>query len=186
MGKISFYRVFTVLTSLVIGSAAVATPYITYDYVGLQYTNQKLDDFDCTQDGLRGYGSLEIDSNWFALASITDVSGDGCGSTTVAAGAGYHAEYNKQFDMYGSLRFESTSPDKGDSDSGLIIAAGLRGIIAKNLEGRLELAHHTIYDGETGINGGVAYWFTPVFSATLDLDLNSNGETISAGVRMLF
>ena len=187
MGNIKHFHAFYALILLVVSGTSAAAPYITYDYVGLQYTNQKLDDYDCTQDGLRAYGNLDIDGDWFAQASIADVSGNrGCGSSTVTAGAGYRAEYNKQFDMYGTLSFESTSPDNGDSDSGIIMAAGLRGIIAKNLEGRLELAHHTIFDGETGVNAGVAYWITPIFSATFDLQIDSNGRTFAGGVRMLF
>lgn len=171
---------------LVVAPQAVAQkPH--YSQAGLQYFNQRLDDLRCRQDGLAIDGSLDLDGDWFALASLADSSGDrACGSTAISAGGGYRAAFDETFDMYASLRFETISPDVGERDSGLIFVGGLRGFIAQDIEGTLELAHQTVFDGSTTISAGGAFWFTREFAATTGLTLSSNGTTITLGARMNF
>lgn len=167
--------------------AALKDTYISYNHVGLQYVEQDLDDYDCNQDGLRAYGNLDIDGNWFGVGSVTDVSGNkGCGSTTLSAGAGYRTAFSPSFDLYGTLSLEHTSPDHGDSDTGLIAAAGLRGIVYNNIEGKAEIAHHTAFNDTTALNLGANYWFSPTLAATLDTSLSDEGNSIAAGARMNF
>lgn len=160
---------------------------VSYTYGGLQYTEQNLDDFDCNQDGLSAYGSYAIDNNWFALGNLTDVSGDkGCGSTTLRAGGGYHTLLTRGWDLYGTLSVERTDPDNGDSDTGLVAAAGVRGWMFQQLEGKAELAHHTVFDDTTELNLGANYWFSNTLAATLDTSFSDEGESISLGARMNF
>ncbi|WP_347331534.1 outer membrane beta-barrel protein [Marinimicrobium locisalis] len=168
-------------------SLPVLADAVSYNYAGLRYVDQDLDDYDCGQDGLNVYGSLDIQQGFFGQASLTDVSGEGgCGSMTISASGGYRIPFNKQFDLYGTIGFESTDVDVGNDDSGLVIAGGLRGFIAENLEAKVELAHRTAFDGDTGINGGVAYFFTPQISATFDLGVSSEATTWGLGARMNF
>ncbi len=197
-----------VKTSLMIGSlvaafAAVAAeaqtnrrsgytpraPAVSYTHVGARYMVQDLDypNFSCDQDGINLYGSLDIRDGWFAKAAFTDVSGDnGCGSTTVEAGGGYHTRFDSRMDMYATLGFESMSPDQGDGDSGLVLAAGLRGFLGRSLEGGVEVFHTTIVDGNTGINGLLAYWFSDSVAGTFDVGLSSNVTTFAVGARLNF
>ncbi|MDQ2077704.1 hypothetical protein [Marinimicrobium sp. ABcell2] len=158
-----------------------------YSQAGIQYFNQRLDDLRCRQDGLAIDGSLDLDGDWFAVASFADASGDrACGSTAISAGGGYRTAFDDTFDMYGTLSFETVSPDVGGSDSGLIIVGGMRGFIAQDIEGKLELAHHTVFTGSTTITAGGAFWFNRQFAATTDLTLSSNGTTFAIGARMNF
>ncbi|WP_052481111.1 hypothetical protein [Gilvimarinus agarilyticus] len=167
--------------------AALKDTYISYNHSGLQYLEQDLDDYDCNQDGLRAYGNVDIDGNWYGLGSVTDVSGNkGCGSTTLSAGAGYRTAFSPSFDLYGTLSVEHTSPDHGDSDTGLIASAGLRGIVYNNIEGKAEVAHHTAFNDTTALNLGANYWFTQTIAATLDTSLTDEGNSIAAGARMNF
>ena len=173
-----------VILSATCGLPAAAD--VSYNHVGVQYMNQDLDDYNCSQDGLSVYGSLDIDSGIFAQASLTDVGGNGCGSTTVTGGAGYYTKFNPQFDVYGVLRVESISPDAGDSDSGLVLAGGFRGFVRKQLETQVELSHHTVFDGETAISGTAAYWFSSQLAGTMTLGFSSDATTIAFGARMNF
>ena len=164
-------------------------PAVSYTYAGARYMFQDLDypDFSCDQDGINVYGSLDIRDGWYAKASFSDVSGDNnCGSTTVSAGGGYHTRFDDRMDMYASLAFESVSPDEGDGDSGLVLAAGLRGFVSEHLEGNVELFHATTQDGTTGINGLLAYWFSEAWAGTLDVGLSSDVTTFAVGARLNF
>src|SRR5690606_15647009 len=135
-------------------------------HVGLQYFDQRLDDYNCRQNGPRLHASKDINGHWFGTGSITDVSGNrGCGSTSLAGSAGYRIPFNYSFNLYGTLGFEHTAPDVGSSDTGVVASVGFRGMLGHRIEADLALAHHTIYDGNTGINLGGAYLITRQFAA---------------------
>jgi hypothetical protein len=163
-------------------------PAVSFTHVGLRYMFQDLDQYDCDQDGPNIYGSLDIQDGWYARASFSDVSGDdGCGSSNVQAGGGYHTRFEDNMEMYASLSFESISPEGDvDSDSGLVMAAGLRGFLTQQLEGGVELMHSTTFDGNTAINGLLAYWFNDSVAATFDVGLGSDVTTFAVGARLNF
>lgn len=166
---------------------AVAKSPMDYSYAGIQYFEQDIDDADCNQDGLNLYGSVEINADLFAIGSYTDASGNrNCGSETVSIGIGYQTLFGADSSVYGSLSYEDTDVDFGHSDSGLIGAVGIRGFVANQLEAKLEVAHHTAFDGNTVVNGGVAYWFNKQFAATGDVSLGSEASALGVGVRMNF
>jgi hypothetical protein len=160
-------------------------PVISFTHVGARYMLQDLD--GCDQDGPNIYGSLDIQDGWYARASFSDVSGsNGCGSTNVQVGGGFHTLLDRNLHMYGSLSFESISPDGWDSDSGLVLAAGIRGFLTGQLEGGVELMHSTTFDGNTSINGLLAYWFNDVVAITGDVGLGSEVTTFAIGARLNF
>src|SRR5690554_5542633 len=160
---------------------------VSYNNAGLQYVYQHLDDYDCDQDGLSLYGSKHIHGGWFGQARIIDLGGDdGCGSTSARVDAGYRLKFNYSFHFYATLGVEHTDPDAGNDDRGAIAAAGLRGMLAPQLEGKAELAHHTIYDGETAINLNLTYWPWQRFGITFDTSFGSDSHSLAAGARMKF
>jgi len=183
MKKISYL---IAAVSLATSASVMARPGISYNYAGIQYVDQDVDDFDCNQDGLRVSGSFELNSDFFALGSFSDVSGGGCGSQAFSAGVGYHTLFGADSSMYGALSFENISPDHGSSDSGMVVAAGLRGFINNDLEAKVELSHHTVGDGNTVLGGGVAYWFMPTLSVTGDVGLGTEGSEFAVGMRFNF
>lgn len=166
--------------------SAYAAPGISYNYAGLQYVDQDLDDANCDQDGLRLNGSLELSSDFFAVGYISDVSGGRCGSEALGVGIGYRTLFGADSSIYGTLSAEHISPDGSGSDTGLVAAIGLRGFVLNNLEAKVELSHHTVYDGNTVLGGGVAYWFAPQFAVTGDVGLGSEVSEVAVGVRMNF
>lgn len=161
-------------------------PAVSFTHVGLRYMFQDLDKYNCDQDGPNIYGSLDIQDGWYARASFSDVSGDPCGSTNVQVGGGFHTSLDRNLEMYGSVSFESISPDDADSDSGLVLAAGVRGFLTRQLEGGVELMHSTTFDGTTAINGLLAYWFNDAVAGTFDLGLGSDVTTFAIGARLNF
>ena len=52
------------ITLVGVSASAATNSVLSYNYAGLQYVNQDLDDFDCDQDGLNLYGSLELTSEF--------------------------------------------------------------------------------------------------------------------------
>ncbi len=183
MKKISF----AIAAVSLFGSAgAMANNAVSYNYGSLQYIDQDVDDYDCNQDGLRIGGSVELNDDFFALGSYSDVNGGRCGSENLNVGLGYRTLFGADSSLYGALSLENTSVDHGESDSGLIAAVGLRGFVANNTELKVELAHHTAFDGNTAVNGGVAYWFLPNLSATADASLGTETSEIALGLRLGF
>lgn len=162
-------------------------PGVNYNYAGIQVTDQNIDQYDCSQDGLSINGSFEVVESFFVLGSYTDVSGNNlCGSETISVGGGYHTLFNEDLSIYGALSFEDTSVDYGDSDSGLILAVGLRAFLTPKFEGKVEVSHHTAFDGNTVVGAGAAYWFHPRFGATADVGLGTEASHISIGLRVNF
>jgi hypothetical protein len=176
-----------IVSSVMAAQQSIAKSPMDYSYAGVRYFDQRLDDADCSQDGLSIYGSVEINEDLFAIGAISDASGNrGCGSETISAGVGYQTLFGADSSLYGSLSYESTNVDYGKSDSGLVGAVGIRGFISRALEAKIEAAHHTAFDGNTVLNGGVVYWFNQQFAATGDVSLGSDVSTIAVGMRMNF
>lgn len=160
-----------------------------YNYAGVKYFTQDLD-FDngaeCTQDGIFIDGSLDINGAVFAHGSYGDVSGDGCGSSTLTAGVGYRSAWGETSHLYGTLAFTDTSVDAGNGDSGLVLGGGIRGFVVPGIEGYFEVEHSTAFDKSTVANFGGAYWVNKDFSATLDIGFGSDQRSFAIGARISF
>lgn len=158
----------------------------SYTRAGLEYVSQKLDDFDCTQDGLNAYGSLAIDENWFVRGNFIDVSGDGCGSNTLTLGGGYHTPLNDTFDLYGTVNMQRLSIDAGGDDTGVAARAGVRGMVNEQLEADVSIDYTSIQDGDFSLNGGVAYYFTSSMAGTVGASASSDSTALKVGARINF
>ncbi|QEY11703.1 MULTISPECIES: hypothetical protein [unclassified Cellvibrio] len=164
----------------------LANSPISYNYAALQFVNQDIDDSNCDQDGLRLSGSLELNSDFFAVGSFSDLSDGRCGAEALSVGIGYHTLFGADSSLYGTLSVENVDIDHYDSDSGIVAAVGLRGFINQQVEAKAQLAHHTAFDGNTVLSGGLAYWFARNFAATADVGLGTEASEIALGVRMNF
>lgn len=185
--KFSQISTFCVLIgALLCSSFAVAANRISYNYMGAQFVDQDFDDADCSPDGLSIYGSSELNGDFFALGSLADVSGGGCDVKELSLGLGYQTLFGADSSIYGALSIEHMNPDHGENDTGMIVAVGIRGFVAPQLEGKIEVAHHTVYDGDTQLNAGVAYWLNRSVAATGDVSLGSEISGIGIGVRFYF
>lgn len=165
---------------------AVAADRVSYDYAGVQFVDVNYDDADCDADGLSVYGSKALNNDFFVLGSFTDLGGDWCDSTDISLGLGYQTLFGADSSIYGALSFESLDFDNGDDDTGMILAVGIRGFVAPKLEGKVEVAHHTVFDGDTQLNGGAYYWFSPSLAGTAEISLGSEATAIGVGARLNF
>jgi hypothetical protein len=167
--------------------AVLAKSAINYNYVGIQYFNQDLDDAHCDQDGLDLNGSFAINREFFVRGSYADADGNhGCGSESLNLGVGYRWAFRGNADFYAVVGFDDISPDHGESDSGLVLAGGVRTFLTNELEGKLELAHHTVYDGDNEIRGGLVYFFDANLALTGDVSLGSDQTSFGVGIRYNF
>ncbi|MDZ7923075.1 MAG: hypothetical protein U5M23_03260 [Marinagarivorans sp.] len=157
-----------------------------YTYAGVKYVSQGLDDYDCRQNGIAIDGSLDLNGQAFVRAGLSDVSGGVCGSTSVNASVGYRAAWGSNSHIYGTLGAQQVSPDQGDSDTGLLLGAGMRGYLVPGIEGYVEVNYTTLGDGEIVLSGGGAYWFNANFAATLDLGVGADQNSFAVGGRLAF
>lgn len=191
--KIMKKIVSAIIASSVLASAAYAAEPSkqkkvrpTYNYAGVKYSTQRLDDYDCSQDGLFLDGSFDINGQLFARGSIGDVSGDSCGSTSISASIGYRSAWGEASHLYGVAGFTDVSPDGGGGDSGLVIGGGIRGYMVPGIEGYFEVDYSTLGDGDLSVGFGGAYWFNGNFSATADVGFGSDQRSFAIGARMAF
>ncbi len=178
----------TLLTSAIMVASLAAglaqAQGISYNQASVQFTNQHLDDYDCHQDGIALKGSKALDNDFFAVAALSDVSGNkGCGSTALSLGAGMHTVFGADSSLYGTLSYENVSVDHGTGDSGLIAAVGIRGFVSPELETQVELAHHTAFDGDTQLSLAGNYWINSGFAATGQVTLGTETSAISLGIK---
>lgn len=160
---------------------------LNYNYVGAQFISQEVDDYDCTQDGVNLTGSMDINNGWFGQLNYTDVSGGGCGSSTISVLGGYRQPFNDMFYWFGQLGIDSLSVDgPGGDDSGVVLAGGLRGFMTDQIETTIQISHHTVGDGNTMISGTGAYYFQPNIAGTLNLGLSGEITQIAIGARLTF
>ncbi|HEY7773537.1 MAG TPA: hypothetical protein VIC26_10150 [Marinagarivorans sp.] len=177
---------------LMASGVSVAEPYQqkkvrpTYNYAGVKYSTQRLDDFDCSQDGLFIDGSFDINGQVFARGSIGDVSGDVCGSTSISASLGYRSAWGEASHLYGVAGFTDVSADSGGGDTGLVIGGGIRGYMVPGIEGYFEVGYSTLGDGDLSMSVGGAYWFNGNFAATADVGFGSDQRSFAIGARMAF
>lgn len=159
----------------------------SYNYLGLRYLSQNLDDFDCNQDGLVLDASITLTDGFYVTGDYTDVSGDkGCGSSTLKAGMGYRHPWGDYWHMYGVVSFADSDYDVGGGDSGPVAAAGLRGYLRQGLEGYVELEHSTLGDGDLTASLGGAYHFTRAFALTGDVGFSGDQNSLALGARYHF
>ena len=159
----------------------------SYNYLGLRYLSQNLDDFDCNQDGLVLDASITLTDGFYVKGDYTDVSGDkNCGSSTLKAGVGYRHPWGDYWHMYGLVSFADSDYDGGGGDSGPIAAAGLRGFLRQGLEGYVQLEHSTLGDGDLTASLGGAYHFTRAFALTGDVGFSGDQNSIALGARYHF
>ncbi len=180
--KLTHLSAALILAGVTAGLAQAQT--ISYNQASAQYSNQHLDDSGCHQSGITLNGSKALDNDFFALASVSDLSGNkGCGATSLALGAGMHTVFGADSSLYGTLSYENISVEHGTGDSGLVAAVGLRGFVSPELEAQLELAHHTAFDGDTQLSLAGNYWINPGFAATGQVALGSETSSISVGIK---
>jgi len=161
--------------------------------VGLSYTYAELRFVDVdtnSGDGLRLYGSYELENNWLIVGGVTSLDfNNNVDVTIVEVGGGYVWHYSESFDLLGTLRFvqaDIDNPGGGDDDNGLAFSAGVRGLLAPQFEIRGSVNHIRLDDSDTYLEVAGDYYFTERVSAGLSVEFAGDTDTITIGARWFF
>ena len=174
------------LASVSMGASAAN---FNYNYAQLGY---ETGDFE----GLTLTGSFEINNQMFVLARYAAVTNDDAGFdldyNEVSLGAGMHMPMDAKTDAVFSLSFingEIQVPDfpfLDVDDSGVLMTAGVRHMVAPNIELAGNVYHTTHFDGDTGINGEVRYNINQQMSAGLSYTSSDAVDGLGLNFRMGF
>lgn len=171
----------------VFATDALAGNRPNFNYFGIGYAYDDLEDYNCTQDGLFLEGSLSYDEQVFIQARHVDVTSNdpyGCGSTTTQLSLGLRGDYGTSSVLYGkaSVLFRDYGDD---SDPGLGMSFGVRSIVANGLEAEGFIGYETVDSFSQSYVGGAAnYWISRDFSLRATISTTSKSTTgFTFGVR---
>ena len=159
-----------------------------FNYVQLNFLEQDLGDFNCSQDGIELIGSLVYNDQTHLEAAISDVSGNGCGSEMTRIGAGLRSDFGSASRLYGTLSIIDIDTNSGNGDFGFGLEAGIRSFIDSGIETRAYFGYVDIDNGDgsyMGLSG--VYWFSSSLSLVGDLTFNDNDdESLKIGIRFAY
>lgn len=141
-------------------------------------------------DGFRLAGSLELDGPWILVGGLTalDFNND-VDSTLLEIGGGYVWDYTDEFDLFGTLQlvhFEVDTPFGDADDTGFLVSAGTRGLLAPQFEIRGSVNHINLDESDTYLQFAGDYYFTKQFSAGVSLDVAGDLDSFTVGARWYF
>lgn len=183
-------RISATAFAIVLASLSTATHAtdLSYTYAELRFVDTEIGSQD--GDGLRINGSFELNSNWVLVGGFTTLDFDGdVDSTTLEAGAGYIHRYSPKLDLVGYGKVVHTEVDfnGGDADdTGISLAAGVRGLFTPQFEGRATVNYINVDDTDTFFEVGGDYHFNQQFSAGASIDFGGDADTLTIGVRWFF
>ena len=161
------------------------TPLLNYTYAELRYL-----DTDGDGDGLRAGGSFAIDENWLIVGGLTSLDfGRNVDLTRIDVGAGYVHHFDQDFDIVATLQFVSTdvdTPAGGRDDNGFFLSAGARGMATDDFEVRGTVNHVNLDNNDTFLELAGDYYFSERLSVGASLEIGSDDDVFSLGVRLYF
>ncbi|MES2885598.1 MAG: outer membrane beta-barrel protein [Pseudomonadota bacterium] len=126
-----------------------------------------------------GYGNVETDTSPKIEAS------------TFSAALGFRQPLTSSVDANFEVGFLSAEVDAGsfgsDDDTGYSLAAGLRAMVAKQLELNGGVSYAKVFDeGETSFGLGAVFSFTPQVAVLAGADFGDDSNSFSVGGRFMF
>jgi hypothetical protein len=159
---------------------------VKYNYIEGRYVLDAEANNNIDGDGISIGGSFRINKDFYAFGSYEALDLDfGNDVDTLAVGAGYIYPLNTQWDANFSLSLVNVDANNND-DNGFSLAAGVRGMMMPNIEGRATLTYIDVDDDDTFITLAGDYFFTTNLSVGLEVDLSGDLETVSIGARYYF
>ena len=166
---------------------AFAASEIDYGYADIALVNQ--DGGGGEYEGLGVRASVPINPQFFAAAELSSTSTDN-GAIDIdrqdfAIGAGYHMPLNRTTDFIAQIDFVSVETDI-DDDRGLRLGAGLRSMIAQQLEVHGAIRYVDLLDGELVLDIGAQYLINADWAAFLDVSEGDDLNGYLLGARYSF
>lgn len=173
------------LLPLLLVSAPCAAQNIDYSYIDGVIVNQEDGGGeDYTGFGLRG--SYPLSPQFYAAAEFLSTNSDGgvidIDRIDMSFGGGYHLPLNRTTDFFAQLDFLRVDTDEGDDD-GLRVAAGVRSLVAKQVELRGSVEYVDVFNGELVIDLGVQYAISDAWAGFLELSEGDMFGGYMLGVR---
>lgn len=175
------------LFTLLATANASASNNLSYDFAELRFIDTEAGSVD--GDGFEIAGSYNIQDNWLLVGGFTTLDFNSVDVTLLEAGGGYVWPQNNQFDLFATGSIVRADIDAGandDSDTGFRVVGGIRTRFAPNFEGRAELNYIDIEDSDTFIELGGDYYVSPQFAIGGTLDVGSDNDELTIGVRWFF
>jgi hypothetical protein len=164
-----------------------------YSYAELGYVDAELDGegIDVDGDGFALRGSLPVYENYFVFAQYQGLDFDfDVDATLVEVGGGGHWPLNDKVDILGKVGIVKTEIEVGqfdDDDTGVMIGARLRGVVAPKfeLEGGFDYRNIDIGDETTIVFEG-RYFFVEQVSGGLSVAIGDDITSLGLNVRLTF
>jgi len=165
--------------------SSVQASDVSYNYLEGRYiVDAEANNVD--GDGLRIGGSVRIRSDLYLFSNYETLDLDFNNDIdTFNLGGGYILPLNAKWDANFSMALVNRDVNNND-DTGFSLAAGVRGMMASNIEGRASLTYIDVNDNDTYITLGGDYFFSKNLSVGIEADLSGDLDTLSIGARYHF
>lgn len=151
---------------------------VSYNFAEARYLNS-----DFGGDGVEIGGSYLFDPEWVVMGNYSTQEFDGGVELDIfEIGVGYLLPEISGYSLLASASFVSADADV-DNDNGVRLAFGARNLFTEKIEGRASINFITAGDSDLFFEVGADYFVTPKLAAGAEIQLGSDLETFSIGVR---
>ncbi len=166
---------------------------LSYKFVEADYVTVDADGGG-EADGFAFGGSYLFTPQVYATAGYSSLSPDGASNvdfTTFSAALGLRHPLTSTLDANFEAGFVAAEIDAGsfgsEDDTGYSLAAGLRAMVASQLELNGGVNYVNVFDeSETSVGVGAVYSFTRQFAAVVGADFGDEATGFNVGARFMF
>lgn len=155
---------------------------VSYNFAEARYLNS-----DNGGDGVEIGGSFQFDAEWVVMGHYSTQSFDGDVDLDVfEIGVGYVLPEINGYSLLASASFVNAEVSAGpfdDDDNGVRLAFGARNLFTERVEGRASINFNSAIDNDLFFEVGGDYFVTPRLAAGAEVQLGSETDTVSIGVR---
>lgn len=180
----------TVFAAALVPASAFAQQQsdIRYSYLDIAYVG--LDGGNESFTGLGVRGSMALNRDIFVVGEIASANTDSefgdLDRTDFAVGIGYRTALNRTTDVFGRLDYLTVDMDEFGDDSGLRATAGVRALVAPQLELRGSVQYVDLTNADFVINLGAQFNFNDDWSGFAELSEGDDLGGYLVGARYHF
>jgi|GEM_PF-1802952 len=169
---------------LLLSATAVAESTIRYNYLEARYVDVEESDVD--GDGFSFGGSYLLNKDIYLRGDYQDVDLDGSADAQILElGIGYRYAY-QNMDLIGEINYVDLDGDVIETDSGVLLSAGLRTYLLPKLEARASFNYVTVNDNDTYVQLGADYFLTGKLSLGGTVRLGADVDEFTLGARWYY
>lgn len=169
-------------------SAAAGASDLDYSYAELRFVDSEIGNAD--GDGVSIGGSFDLGNNWLVVGNYTTLDFDGnVDANTLEIGAGYVYALDERWDLVSYakvVRAELEANGFSADENGFALASGFRGMLTPVIEGRASINYVDIEESDSFVELGADYYFNEFISAGATINLGSEDDRFTLGVRWFF